>query len=105
MRVKVIAAEKELEVAKVRFEAAEFQAQAITNKAEGERDAIRVHNAAEAQVLTDQVAAFQDGMLLARYVLYQKIAPQIQTILSNDGEKGLGAIFKALVPGVTGGAQ
>lgn len=96
--VKIIEAERELDVAKVGLQAAQYQAQAVINQAEGKRDAIRVTNVAEAQVLTDQVKAFQNGMTLARFRLYQKVAPQIQTLLSNDQEGGLGQLFMPFLP-------
>ncbi|MBN1257933.1 MAG: hypothetical protein JXA52_09545 [Planctomycetes bacterium] len=96
--VRVIAAQKELEVAKLRREAAVFQADAIRLQAEGERDAIAKRNEAEAAVVAGKVKAFRTGSNLARYTLYEKIAPRIDTIFSNDTEDGLGAVFKAYLP-------
>ena len=96
--VKVIAAEQEKDVAEVGLKAAEFRSQAILNQAEGQRDAIDVKNVAEANVLADQVKAFSSGMNLARYKLYQRVGPQIDTLLSGDQEGGLGSIFSSFLP-------
>lgn len=96
--VKIIGAQQDMDVAAVGLEAAEFQAQAVLNEAEGQRDAVRVKNEAEAKVLGDRVDAFGQGMTLARYSLYRKIAPQISTLLSTDGEQGLGRIFIPYLP-------
>ncbi|MBU0676984.1 MAG: hypothetical protein KJ626_02620 [Verrucomicrobia bacterium] len=96
--VRIIAAEKDLDVAKVRFDAATFEAQAVINQAEGQRDAIRVRNIAEAGVLSDQVKAFQSGMTLARFRLYEKVGPRIDTLLTSDGVGGLGQIFTPFLP-------
>ena len=96
--VRVISAHKDLEVAKTDLQAADFQAQAVVLRAEGERDSIRAHNQAEAGVLADQVAAFDNGMNLARYAFYQRIGPRIKSILSSDEKEGLGALFTPYLP-------
>lgn len=96
--VQVVAARRELEVAKLNLETAAFQAQAILRTAEGERDAIRARNEAEASVLADRVKAFGDGMSLARYQLYDKLGPQIESVLSSDAPPGLGALFTPFLP-------
>jgi len=96
--VTVIAAEQQKDVAEVRLTAAQYQSQAILNKAEGQRDAIRVKNVAEAGVIADQVKAFETGMNLARYTLYQRIGPQMETLLSGDQPGGLGSIFSSFLP-------
>lgn len=96
--VKIVSASKDLEVAKVDFAAAAFQAEAILLQAAGEGDAIKAQNLAEASVLTDQVKAFGSGMGLARYSFYQRVGPKIKTILSTDGEDGLGALFGPYLP-------
>ncbi len=96
--VKLIAARKDLEVEKVKYDAAAFQADATILTAEGQRDAIRAQNTAEASVLTDQVKAFGTGMNLARYLFYQRIGPRINSILSSDDQQGLGTIFVPYLP-------
>ncbi len=105
MAVRVIEAEQGREVARVEEAAASLQAEAVIKTAEGERDAIRARNRAEAGVLADQVKAFKGGMPLARYRFYQQISPRIASVLSSDQEGGLGQIFKPLLPVITGGAQ
>lgn len=82
--VKKIAAVRELEVAKIDKDTAEAQAHAKILSAEAERDVIRLHNEAEAAVLKVKVNAFGDGMEWARYNLYQRLAPQINGIITTD---------------------
>ncbi|MCE9614389.1 MAG: hypothetical protein K8T26_08940 [Lentisphaerae bacterium] len=102
--VQVIAARKELEVAQVQFDAAKFQSQGVILDAEGKRDGIRFRNEAEATVLGGQVQAFGGGLNLARYVLYQRIAPQIESVLSSDQADGLGGLFTPFLPAAPGKA-
>lgn len=96
--VRLIAANKDLQVAKVDYDAAIFQAEAIVNKANGEGAAIRAQNIAEAEVIGDQVKAFESGINLARYIFYQQIGPRIETVLSTDEDGGLGSIFGTMLP-------
>lgn len=103
--VRVIAAEREREVARLEEQAASLQAEAIVNTAEGERDAINARNLAEASVLGDQVKAFKSGMTLARYRFYQQISPRIQSVLSSDEKGGLGSLFGSFLPVSEGGAR
>jgi regulator of protease activity HflC (stomatin/prohibitin superfamily) len=103
--VRVIAAEQEREVARLEEQAASLQAEAVIKTAEGERDAIKARNVAEASVLTDQVNAFKSGMTLARYRFYQHISPRIQSVLSSDQEGGIGSLFSTFLPAGKGGAQ
>ncbi|MBN2163553.1 MAG: hypothetical protein JXR25_16365 [Pontiellaceae bacterium] len=102
--VRMIAAQKELDVAQVEYEAAEFQAEAILLAADGEKDAIKARNEAEASVLENRVRAFGSGAVFARYVLYEKLGPQVMSLLSSDSENGVGGIFSAFVSG-EGGAE
>ena len=103
--VRVIAAEQEREVARLEEQAASLQAEAVIKTAEGERDAIKARNVAEASVLADQVNAFKSGMTLARYRFYQHISPRIQSVLSSDQEGGIGSLFGTFLPEGKGGAQ
>ncbi len=96
--VQLVAAEKDRDVAQVQLDAAKFQAQAVLLEAEGKRDAVRVRNEAEAQVIGEQVLAFGSGMNYARYVMYQHVAPQVESVLSDDGPEGLGGIFAPFLP-------
>ncbi len=103
--VKLVSANKDLEVARLDLAAAEFQARAVRSRASGEEDAIRAGNAAEAAVTADLVAAFGNGLNLARYEFYKAVGPRINTILSNDRPGGLGAMFMPLLPDAKGSDQ
>jgi len=102
--VRLIAAQKELDVAKVEYEAALFQAEAILLTADGEKDAIKAHNEAEAAVLASRVSALGGGENFARYTLYEKIGPQVMSVLSSDSAEGVGGIFGTFAP-AKGGAK
>ncbi|HEY5652835.1 MAG TPA: SPFH domain-containing protein [Pontiella sp.] len=102
--VRLISAQKELDVAKVEYEAALFQAEAILLTADGEKDAITAQNEAEASVLKNRVGAFGSGDNFARYTLYQKLGPQVRSVLSSDSEDGVGGIFGTFAP-AKGGAK
>ncbi len=102
--VRLIAAQKELDVAKVEYEAALFQAEAIILTADGEKDAIKARNEAEAAVLKNRVTALGGGANFARYTLYEKIGPQVYSVLSSDSEEGVGGIFGTFAP-AKGGAK
>jgi regulator of protease activity HflC (stomatin/prohibitin superfamily) len=103
--VRMINALKELDVAKLEYEAAIFQAEAILLTAEGDKDVIRAQNKAEAAVLSSRAQAVNGGMNLARYTFYRKIAPRVESVLSSDQEEGLGAIFRPFLSETKGGAQ
>lgn len=103
--VAVSAAERELDVARLERDAAKFQAEAQIARAMAERDVIRLDNEAQAAVITNQIAAFGDGLTFARYTLYQKIAPQIGFVLTSDRDGGLGELFRALAPPTKGGER
>ncbi len=98
LAVQVTAAQRELEVSRLERDTATFQAQAMLLKAQGDRDVVRLDNQARAAVLSTQVRAFGKGLDLARYTLYRKVAPRIESILSNDDDQGLGALFRPFLP-------
>ena len=102
--VRLISAQKELDVAQVEYEAALFQAEAIVLEADGQQAAIKAENEAEASVLKNQVSAFGSGRAFARYVLYEKLGPQVMSLLSSDSAEGVGGIFSTFAP-ANGGAQ
>ncbi|MBE0585371.1 MAG: hypothetical protein IH612_16620 [Desulfofustis sp.] len=102
--VRLIAAQKELGVAKLEYDAALFQAESILLTADGEKDAIKAGNEAEAQVLRSRVSALGGGDNFARYTLYEKIGPRIDSVLSSDTAEGVGNIFSGFAPHV-GGAR
>jgi len=102
--VRLIAAQKELEVAKLEYDAALFQSEAILLTADGEKDAIKAQNEAEAFVLQNRVSSLDGGDNFARYTLYEKVAPQVISVLSSDSANGLGRIFDTFTAG-KGGAK
>lgn len=102
--VRLISAEKELDVAQVEYEAALFQSEAILLIADGEKDAIKAHNEAEAAVLANRVSALGGGDNFARYTLYEKIGPRVNSVLSSDSAEGVGGIFNTFAP-AKGGAK
>jgi len=95
--VRIVAAQRHREVAKLEKQAAVFDAQAVLNKAAGDRDAIRAHNEAQAAVLSAQVKALGSGMSLARFSFLNRVGPQIKSILTNDQDEGLGVLFSPLL--------
>ena len=96
--VRLTAAEQDLSVATLERDAAQAQVQAILSQAAGEQTVIQSQNLAEAAVLQQQAAAFGDGFNYARHLFYNRTAPQIQTILSGDGEGSLGSLFNSFLP-------
>jgi regulator of protease activity HflC (stomatin/prohibitin superfamily) len=103
LAVQVTAAQRELEVSRLEKDAAVFQAEAILAKAEGDGDVIRLDNQAQAAVLLTQAQAFGSGTELARWGLYRKVGPRIESILSSDDAQGLGALFRPFLPAGEGG--
>ncbi len=86
MQVQIIAAQRDLEVARKDLETAEKQAQAIVATGQGEADVITYTRTAEAAALRAIIAPFGTGSAYARYLYLQKVAPNIERILSNtDG--------------------
>ena len=97
--VRLVAANKDLEVAKLERDAAAAQAQAVLLKAQADADVIRMSNAAEASVIGNQVQAFSNGLNYARNTFYKKVGPRIQSVVSTDEGDGLGALFLPYLPG------
>ncbi|RJR24934.1 MAG: hypothetical protein C4582_04040 [Desulfobacteraceae bacterium] len=93
--VKITAAMKELEVAKLENDAASFQVQSMLLSAGAEAGVISLKNEAQAQVLKEQASAFGGGMGLARYTLYTSLAPRIRSLLTTDKSDVLGGVFEA----------
>ncbi|MBI1337716.1 MAG: hypothetical protein GC164_12245 [Phycisphaera sp.] len=96
--VRLLEASKRLEVAKLENDAATAQAEAMRLDAGAEQSVIRLKNEAEAAVIASQVKAFGNGLNLARYEMYRKLAPRIGSILTSDDPQGLGGWFRALSP-------
>lgn len=79
-------AKQDLEVAKLKLQAAQKQADAIVARGAAEANVILLNRQAEAEPLRRQIEAFGDGSAYARYFFYQQVAPSMKSILSNtDG--------------------
>jgi regulator of protease activity HflC (stomatin/prohibitin superfamily) len=96
--VLITQAQQELEVAKLRLEAAEKQAEALVSRGKAEAAVVLLKKQAEAEPLKQQVAAFGgDGRAYAQYFFYQKTAPSMKSILINtDGP--FAELFKQYMP-------
>ena len=81
--IAVTDANRQLEVAKLDFKAAEKEAAAIRSRGQAEANVVRLQYAAKAEPLADAVKAFGDGETYAQLFFLQKIAPSIQAISSN----------------------
>lgn len=81
--VAVTQAQKELEVAKLDVQSAEKQAAAQRSKGQAEARVVLLEYQAKAEPLKQAVDAFGDGTTYARMFYLERIAPSIQTILSN----------------------
>ncbi len=85
----LIAAEARLKVAKFEVESAKADAQAELNAARAEAQVIRERNQREAEVLDRQVTAYGSGDAYIRAMLYGKLMPGIESILTNSSGRGL----------------
>lgn len=84
--VVVTQANRELEVAKLTLQAAEKEAAALRTRGKAMADVILFEYQARAEPLQAAVEAFGDGYTYAQYFFVQKVAPSIESILSNtDG--------------------
>jgi len=110
--VAVTKANRELGVAKLNLEAATKQAAALVSRGQADAKVVLLDFQAEAEPLQSAVAAFGDGETYAQHFFLRKIAPSIQSILSNT-EGPFADIFKTFQQfsappgdsGVKGGAQ
>ncbi len=84
---KVIAAKADLEAASIQYQSAQAAASAKLLLAEADRKVIAAKNDSEVEVLKCNVAAYGSGETYVRSLLYGKIAPQIQSIMTR-GEPG-----------------
>ena len=96
--VRVVQANRELQVARIENEAALAQAKATLLKAEAEANVITMQNVAESTVLANKVLAYSNGINFARNTFYRKIAPRIDSIISSDQEGGLGSLLQPFLP-------
>lgn len=81
---KTIAAQTELDVAKIGLQAARADAEALLTLAEADRKVVEAKNLAEADVLKQQVAVYRDEADYIRAKLYEKTAPRLESILTTD---------------------
>lgn len=81
--VSITEANRELEVAKLKLQAAEKEAAAVVARGEAEAKVILFDYKAKAEPLADAVAAFGGGMPYAQHFYLMKLAPSIQSILTN----------------------
>ena len=86
---RVIAAKTELEAASIQYQSAEAAAKAKLVLAEAERKVIAARNESEVQVLKRNVEAFGGGEAYVRGLLYDKLGPKIQSILTRGTPGGL----------------
>jgi len=85
-QVQIIGAQRDLEVAKKDLETAVNQALAVVSLGQGEADVINYMRTAEASALKAVVNPFGGGAGYARYLYLNKVATNIESILSNtDG--------------------
>lgn len=96
--VRLTAANREFEVAKIDNEAADAQVAAMMARAGADKEVIRLDNEARAAVFASQAQAFGGGMNLARWLFYQKLGPRIGSIVAGDGPDSLGGLFLPYVP-------
>ncbi len=80
---KVIAAQAELEAAALQLQTAQAEARAALALAEADRAVIAAGNRAEVEVLKRNIQAYGGGSAYLRGKLYEKVAPNIQSIMSN----------------------
>ena len=85
---KTIAAQTELDVAKISLEATRADAEAMLKLAEAERKVIEAKNRADADVLKQQVSVYRDEADYVRAKLYEKTAPNLQSVITSDTNGG-----------------
>ncbi|MBN2641320.1 MAG: hypothetical protein JXR78_06695 [Victivallales bacterium] len=85
---KLIAAKTELDAAKFQYQTAEAEAKAMLVLAEADRNVIAARNQSEVEVLKRNILAFGSGAAYVRGKFYGKIAPNIETIMTNGVSGG-----------------
>ena len=92
-------ANRDLEVAELELQAAIDQAIAIRAQARAEAAVIGFENEADAAGWQRAVESLgNDGDAYARFVLYQKLAPGYQSIMTNTADSPLMEVFQSFVP-------
>ncbi len=105
--VAITKAYQDAEVAKLNLEAAEKLAAAVRSRGEAEAKVILFEYQAKAEPLQRAVGAFGDGTTYAQQFFLQRVAPSIQSILSNT-EGPFADIFRqfqTFTPAVTKGGD
>jgi len=99
---KTIAAKTELDVAKIGLNAARADAEALLTLAEADRKVIEAKNRADADVLKQQVSVYREEADYIRAKLYEKTAPNIQSVLTTDANGALFGLPVGAQPGKSG---
>lgn len=81
---KVIAAKTELQAASINLEKVSAETKAKLTIAEADRSVIASRNRSEVEILKLNVEAFGGGSAYVRGLLYERLAPQVESILTND---------------------
>ncbi len=91
--VALIDAKRNLDVAKIENQSADFNVAAREAGGQAESDVIRLSNTAQAKVLHEYVAAFGTGWNYAYYIYLNKVGPKIHSIFASE-DGNLGKIFE-----------
>ena len=86
---KLIAAKTDLQAAAVQYKTAQADAQAKLTIAESERQVIASRNRSEAEILRRNVEAYGGPEGYLRGLLYEKIAPKIESIMARGSERSV----------------
>jgi len=86
---RVIAAKTDLDAASIQYQSAQAAAQAKLVMAEAERKVIAARNESEVEILKRNVQAYGGGDAYVRGMLYEKLGPKIQSILTRGTPGGL----------------
>jgi regulator of protease activity HflC (stomatin/prohibitin superfamily) len=93
-KIEITKANQQLEVAKLKLEAAENEAAAILSRGKAIAEVIKLKNQAEAAGWKEAVAAFEgNGQEYAQFVLFQKMASAYQNIMINTANSPIMKIF------------
>jgi regulator of protease activity HflC (stomatin/prohibitin superfamily) len=92
--VAVTHASRQYEVGQLELEAATKEAAALVARGRAEANVVLYDFQARAEPLKNAVDAFGDGMTYAQHFFFQKVAPAMQTILSNT-EGPFADVFKS----------
>ena len=95
-QVAVVKANELLEVARRDLDAARDQAAAILARKKAEADVIAFENQAAAAGWKRSAEALGNGDALAKYTLYQRLAPGFRSIMTNTANSPLMEVFKSL---------